>query len=167
MNPAVAPSPRRRTLHLLVALAAGILVLAGCSGGDDDTAEGETVLSSEPQVVDADDPAVADESSTTTAPTTTEPAPPAGRPTPLESAQTLYDAWFADDRVTAATVAEPDAVEAMWLTARGDYAVYNQCDSGEFGTSGCLFRGANGTIQFTMERRDDTWVVSTAFYSEP
>lgn len=64
-------------------------------------------------------------------------------------------------------MAEPDAVEAMWLTARGDYAVYNQCDSGEFGTSGCLFRGANGTIQFTMERRDDTWVVSTAFYSEP
>ena len=33
------------------------------------------------------------------------------------------------------------AIDAMWQTARGDYSLYNQCSTGEFDTSGCLFRG--------------------------
>lgn len=120
------------------------------------------------QEVEVGDGASVDATTTAAPAETTTTVPPAvGRPVPAEAVQVLYDAWHADDKVTAATVADPDAVEAMWQTVRGDYALYNQCDSGEFGTSGCLYRGANGTIQFTSERRGDAWVVVQAFYSAP
>ena len=64
-------------------------------------------------------------------------APPAttGLGAPIDSAQRLYDAWKADDRFTAGTVAEANAVEGMWATAPGDYAQYSGCDSAEFDTS--------------------------------
>ncbi len=103
---------------------------------------------------------------TTVAPATTVPAP-AGTPTPEAAADTLYQAFVAGDRTAAATVAEPAAVDAVFTASPGPYEPYRGCDTGEFDTSGCLYRdrSTNNTIQFDMERRDQVWVVSGAFFS--
>ena len=120
----------------------------------------------------SDDAATVDKPTTTVAPTTTA-APsttlpvPTGLPDQEAAAKKLYDAWFANDKVTAATVADLIAIDAMWKTAKGDYSLYNHCSTGEFDTSGCLFRGNNGTIQIDLEKRGDNWVVAGAFYSDP
>jgi len=144
----------------LVATALAI-VLAGCGGSasdDDATAVGNA--------------ATVDQTTTTTAPATstaptTAPVATTGLATQEETVRRLYDAWFADDKKTAATVADQTAIDGMWKTARGDYSLYNSCSTGEFDTSGCLYRGNNGTIQFTLERRGDFWIVIEAFYAEP
>jgi hypothetical protein len=160
-------SSRLRLLAFGALAVVGPLGIAAC-GSEGAEPAGEAEISDEAATL---------ETTTTAAPTTeatpTTPTTPTTEPTPLglfspeESAQALYDAWKADDRATAATLAEPAAVEGQWATAPGDYAVYNQCDSGEFGTSGCLFRGSGGTIQYTMEQREDRWVVVSAFFSAP
>ena len=84
----------------------------------------------------------------------------------LAAFDTISEAGSAVSEIISAGIV-PAAVEMMWQTAPGDYSIYNRCDSGEFGDSGCLFRGSNGTIQFTAERRADRWVVIQAFYSAP
>jgi hypothetical protein len=55
----------------------------------------------------------------------------------------------------------------MWATKPGDYHLYTECDSGEFGTSGCLYRSeaTKDTIQFNMEKRGNGWVILDAVYS--
>ncbi|HRW38065.1 MAG: hypothetical protein KDB04_14410 [Acidimicrobiales bacterium] len=157
------PLARARTA-LLVAALVGTLTLAGCSGSSGGSSEGTDV--GEAAAVESTTTTEAAPTTTAAPVATTAPAP-IGLFSPQESAQKLYDAWKADDRATAATLAEPTAVEEIWATAPGDYTLYNKCDSGEFGTSGCLFRGNNGTIQFTTERRGDRWVVIQAFFSGP
>jgi hypothetical protein len=136
------------------------LVLAGC-GSDDDgggTAKSQTSAS----VGDA----VTVTASSTTAPTTaTTVAGPVGTPEPHAAAQTLYDAWKAGDKARAATVAVPEAVAGVWAAAPGDYALYNECNTGEFGSSACLYRGDPGTIQFAMEQQGSAWVVVEAVFS--
>lgn len=104
---------------------------------------------------------------TTTAPTATAPPAPVGLASPREAAQRLYDTWKAGDRPSALVVATPAAVEGIWTTAPGDYSLYNDCDSAEFDTSGCLYRGNSGTIQFTMERHGAAWVVIEALFAAP
>lgn len=151
----------RAVAATLVAAALGILAPACSSGSSDATKDTKVSIG---------DGATVEQTTTTAAETTvaaTVPAAPTGLPEQEAAAVKLYDAWFADDRVTAATVADPAAVDAMWQTARGDYSLYNQCSTGEFDTSGCLFRGANGTIQIDLEKRGDNWVVAGAFYSDP
>ena len=152
----------RRSSALVVALAIGALALAGCSGSSDGASGGGTKVG---DAATLQSTTTATAPSTTAGPTTT--AAPIGLFSPEETVRKLYDAWKADDKATAATLAEPDAVAMMWQTAPGDYSLYNHCDSGEFGDSGCLFRGNNGTIQFTAERRGDRWVIIQAFYSAP
>ena len=103
---------------------------------------------------------------TTTEATTTVPKL-VGLPDQEAVANKLYDAWVADDKATAATVADPVAIDAIWLAKKGNYSLYNSCSTGEFDTSGCLFRGNEGTIQIDLEKRGDNWVVAGAFYAEP
>ncbi len=154
----------RAVAATLVAAAIGLLAPA-CSSGGDDAARDKTATVS-------DSAARVDKTTTTaeaatTAPPTTAPAAPIGLPDQEAVATTLYDAWIADDKVTAATVADQAAIDAIWPAAKGDYSLYNSCSTGEFDTSGCLFRGNNGTIQIDLEKRGDNWVVAGAFYSEP
>lgn len=147
-----------------VAAAIGLLAPA-CSGSSDGAKGGPAKVSDDAAVVDQG-------SSTTTAaptPTTTTTAPivTTGLEDQEAVATRFYDAWFADDKVTAATVADQAAIDAMWQAKRGDYSLYNHCSTGEFDTSGCLFRGNLGTIQIDLEKRGDNWVVAGAFYSDP
>lgn len=154
------PHPTPRTVALAAALSMLALGAAGCSGGSSDAGPAKV----------SDNAANVDATTTTAAPTTTVATtlPPAvGLPDQEAAATRLYDAWFADDKVTASTVADPAAVTAMWKTARGDYSLYNSCSTGEFDTSGCLFRGNLGTIQIDLEKRGANWVVAGAFYSAP
>lgn len=157
-------SPRRLLpTSLAIALA---LLLAACGSTSDEPAA-EPQISDEAATLDSTT-APASTAPPSTEATTTAPAAPIGLFSPEESAQALYDAWKADDRATAATLAVPAAIEGQWATAPGDYAVYNACDSAEFDTSGCLFRGAGGTIQYTMEKAaGDRWIVTAAFFSAP
>jgi hypothetical protein len=155
-------APRRRRLLAATALAL-TATLAAC--GSEAEPAGEAEVSEDAASIDS---TTTPTTAPTTAATTTAPAAPVGLFSPGESAQALYDAWKADDRATAATLALPEAIEGQWATAPGDYAVYNQCDSAEFDTSGCLYRGAGGTIQYTMEKADgDRWVVVSVFFSAP
>ena len=162
-----------RTRPALAALGlglAGTLALAGCgAAGSDGAGSDDVEIGADAPTTDVETPATDTEPTESTQPAPDTPAPAAttGMAEPREAALRLYDAWFADDRATAATIAEPEAVEEMWKTARGDYSIYSGCDSAEFTVSGCLFRGANGTIQMTMERRGDLWIVIEAFYAEP
>ena len=159
------PALRRpRTSALLLLLVASICSwsLTGCGGSDGGSGSGGTTVS-----VDIGDPATATSApatSATTATTATTGAP-VGLADPHEAAKRLYDAWKANDKVTAATVAEASAVESMWQTVPGDYALYNNCNTGEFGSSACLYRGDPGTIQFAMEQHGALWVVVEAVFS--
>ena len=103
---------------------------------------------------------------TTTATTTTLPGP-VGVPEGEAAAHRLYDAWVANDRAAAATIADPAAIDAVFAAPKGTYELYRGCDTGEFGTGGCLFRNRanNNTIQIDLEKRDSGWVVSGAFFS--
>ena len=152
---------------MLVLAVAFLAAACGSSGGSDGSKAG----TSKPQI---GEPATVEKTSstdtaettaTTAAPAT--PAAPTGSPSPREAAQRLYDTWKAGDRPSALLVATPDAVDGMFATAPGDYSLYNDCDSGEFDTSGCLFRGNSGTIQFNMERKGAAWVVVEALFSAP
>ncbi|WP_426572370.1 hypothetical protein [Aquihabitans sp. McL0605] len=155
------PRPSTRAVAAtLLAAALGVLAPA-CSSGSSDAKPTDTKVS-------LGGAAEVDKSTTTSAAPTTTVAPvPTGLPDQEAAAKKLYDAWFANDKVTAATVADPMAVDAMWKTAKGDYSLYNHCSTGEFDTSGCLFRGNNGTIQIDLEKRNGNWVVAGAFYSDP
>lgn len=155
------PSTRAVAATFLAA-AIGLLVPA-CGGSGSDTTKDTSVGISDGASVDK---ATSTTAATTTVATTV-PVTPTGLPEQEAAAKRFYDAWFADDKATAATVADPAAIEAMWLTARGDYSLYNKCSTGEFDTSGCLFRGNNGTIQIDLEKRNGNWVVAGAFYSDP
>jgi hypothetical protein len=149
----------RAVAATVIAAAIGILAPACSSGGSD--AASDTTTSSAPTTTEAP--------VTTAAPveTTAAPAAPVGLPGQEEVAQKLYDAWIADDEVTAATVADPMAIDNLWRAPKGEYSLYNQCSSGEFDTSGCLFRGAGGTIQIDLEKRGENWVVAGTFWSDP
>jgi hypothetical protein len=164
--PFARPSTRAVTATL-VAAAIGLLAPACSSGsGSDSGKDAEVEVTGGTPVERATTTTTTAAEGETTVPTTA-PAAPAGLPDQEAAAKKLYDAWFADDKVTAATVADPLAIDAMWQTARGDYSLYNQCSTGEFDTSGCLFRGNLGTIQIDLEKRGDRWVVAGAFYSDP
>lgn len=175
-------SPRRPPLRRLayLAVAAALLVAAGCSksdGGSDGTVgAGDTrPRIASPATVDqtttAAGPATPSTASTTTTgvtvPPPATPPPPTGEASPRAAADRLYETWKAGDRPSALVVATPEAVDGIWATAPGDYVLYNDCDSAEFDTSGCLFRGDSGTIQFTMERQGQAWVVIEALFSAP
>lgn len=145
-----------RRLAATVALSGALTVLAACgSSGSSDS--GSTTVTT-----------AAAAATTTTAPVTTTTLPATvGTPTAEETAKALYAAWNADDRVAAAKVAEPAAIDAVWKAVKGSYEFYSACDSGEFGTGGCLYRDrATGqTIQIDMEKRGENWVAVGAFYS--
>jgi hypothetical protein len=153
----------RAVAATLAAAAIGILAPA-CSSGGSDAARDKTATIS-------DSAATLDKTTTTTAVTTTEATTTVpklvGLPDQEAVANKLYDAWVADDKATAATVADPVAIDAIWLAKKGNYSLYNSCSTGEFDTSGCLFRGNEGTIQIDLEKRGDNWVVAGAFYAEP
>lgn len=159
----VARTRRLRTIVVAAALVAGV---AACSG--DDVAEDEPA--GEVELIPAQS-TVVDDPTDGPDPEPTEPEPEVAEPTgasdPAAAATTLYDASVAGDRATAATVAEPDAVDAAFAVGPGPYALYSACDSGEFDISGCLFRDrtTDNTIQFDMERRGDGWVVVNVFAS--
>ena len=158
----LAPRTRRfATLALVVASAASAIITGACTKSDPES-KGPTKLG----------PAVTVTSTSTTAvpaSTTTTPAAkaPVGMPDGETAARRLYDAWVANDRAAAATIADPAAIDAVFAAPKGTYELYRGCDTGEFGTGGCLFRNRanNNTIQIDLEKRATGWVVSGAFFS--
>lgn len=164
-------APRSLPRRLAVVALAGVLGLAasGCSGSDAEGGDGSGAEVGDAATLQTtttvEQPTAS--TSTTEAPTTTAaPTVAVGRPEAEGAAQALYDAWKAGDRVAAGQVADPAAIEGIWLTTPGDYSLYNNCDTGEFATGGCLFRGDTGTIQIDLEKRGDNWVVATVFYAD-
>jgi hypothetical protein len=178
-------SPRRpyRRSRLAAALALTVALgaaTAACTTSDSDGApKGSTKVGDAATVQSTTSkpkaPTTTASNTASTTTSTTAPAATTGRGTPADAAQALYDAWKVGDRAAALNVADATAVDGIWKTAPGDYALYNKCDTAEFGkdtglgssTSGCLFRGNSGTIQFSMEQRGDAWVVVEAFFAEP
>lgn len=147
-------------------MAISLLLGAAACGSGDDTA---TTTTGDTEIGDAatldTSTTVAESTSSSESATETSLAAPVGAPDPEAAVTILYDAWKADDRVTAATVAEPFAVDGIFEAAEGDYSLYNRCNTGEFGQSSCLYRGSAGTIQFSMVDRGGAWVVTTAIFS--
>lgn len=151
------PRDLRTTSLLLAALLAVVapLLAAGCSSSGSD---GSSTTRPRPATTT---------STSTTVPATTTTLALAGAAHPADAAAVLYAAWKANDQSLAKRVATPEAVTGMWATKPGDYRLYTECDSGEFGTSGCLYRSdaTRDTIQFNMERQGDGWVVLDAVYA--
>lgn len=161
MSPRPCSVPRsRRRAAALACVGALALGLAACGASNDDGKAPGTASIGEPATVEKT-------SSTTGPPATTTTAGPAGLAEADRAAAALYTAWKADDRTAAAAVAEQTAVDGIWASAPGDYALYNRCNTGEFDGAGCLYRGSAGTIQFSMEKRDALWVVVEAVFSAP
>ncbi len=168
VSPASPRPPRRRVRRAgagpLVAVVLVVAVLvAGCSSKQSDAGADEPSVGSA-ATVDA-----SSTTTTTTAPTTTTTtSPPAvGKPDARDVAQTLYDAWVANDRALAATVADQPAIDGMFTAIPGPYQLYSGCDTGEFDTGGCLFRdrSTNNTIQVDLEKRNGNWVAAFAYFS--
>jgi hypothetical protein len=156
----VHPRPIARSLAVALLCAALAVGVAACSGSSDEATPATTTAAPAPSTT------------TTTAATTAPPTPttlpaPVGRPEAKDAALVLYDAWTKGDRVGAAQVADPAAIDAFFLSVPGPYELYRGCDTGEFDTGGCLFRdrSTNNTIQVDVERRDGNWVVAGAFFS--
>ncbi|CAN5420002.1 hypothetical protein BH10ACT1_BH10ACT1_10540 [soil metagenome] len=133
---------------------------AGCSGSSD----GQQASTSGTVATTT---TVAPTTATTVPPTTTTALEPVGAATPADATAALYAAFQAGDRAAAAKVAGQPAIDAIFAAVPGPYEPYRGCDTGEFGTSGCLYRdrSTNHTIQFDLEKVGDAWVVQTAFYS--
>ncbi len=159
----VAPRARPRHALLLVAVALGLLA-TGC--GDDEPSGGGPSEIGDAVTIDREATTTTATSATTEATPTTAPAP-TGAPSPEAASEALYQAFVAGDRAAAAVVAEPPAIEAVFAATPGSYGAYRGCDTGEFDTSGCLYRdrATDHTIQFDLERRDAAWVVTGAFFS--
>lgn len=159
------PSPRTRPLRsfAVAALAVGLVVGGAACSSDGESGSGDASLVPPESII------APENTTSTTDPdaTTTTLAPPVGSPDGASAALSLYNAWVANDRNAAATVAEPAAIDAIWAAVPGPYELYRGCDTGEFGTGGCLFRdrSTNHTIQIDLEKRDTGWVVTNAFYS--
>ncbi|MCB1031203.1 MAG: hypothetical protein KDA95_07680 [Acidimicrobiales bacterium] len=156
-------SKRKFTAAALGAAMAISLGLGACGGSSDEPSD--TKIDDNAASIDATETTTTEVAPEQT--TTTVAAAPTGLPDQQDVVLKFYDAWFADDRVTAATVADQMAIDNMWKTPRGDYHAYNKCSTGEFDTSGCLYRGNLGTIQFDLEKRGDNWVVAGAMFSDP
>ncbi|MCU1357605.1 MAG: hypothetical protein JWM89_3023 [Acidimicrobiales bacterium] len=163
MSPARPPRCRLGALVLAIGL---VVAAAGCttSEGSDGASPRQKPDIGSAATLQATTSTAGD--TTTTATKATVPAT-TGVTDALEAAQKLYDAWKAGDHAGAAQVATQEAVDGIWATPPGDYAPYNHCDTGEFTTGGCLFRGNSGTIQFDLEKRGDLWVVVGAVFAEP
>lgn len=161
--PSAITRPRLRpvTATALTALLS-LGALAGC-GGDDEGGIDRDAPAEVGSATSVTNTTATSAPATTAGPTTA--PPPVGVADPEEAAATLYAAWKIGDRATAASVAEPAAVEGVWAAAPGDYRLYNKCNTGEFGQSSCLFRGDPGTIQFNMKQHETTWVVTGAIFS--
>ncbi len=150
-------APRTRRFALVAALA---ITTGACTKSDN-----------EPKHPTKLGPAVTVTStSPTTAPRSTTPTTavaPVGVPDGETAARRLYDAWVANDRAAAAKIADAAAIDAVFSAPKGTYELYRGCDTGEFGTGGCLFRNRanNNTIQIDLEKRATGWVVSGAFFS--
>lgn len=169
MSIASRPARRLASLALVMALPVGAIACGSNSDGEPESG------------TDIGDAVTLDASSTTTTappttvrtaapPTTAAPttvAEPVGVPEAAAAATKLYDAWVAGDRATAATIADPAAVEGIFAAVPGPYELYRDCDTGEFDTGGCLFRdrSTNNTIQVDLEKRESGWVVSGTFFS--
>lgn len=154
---------RRFATLALVVVSAALAITAGACTKSDDEPKGPTKLG--PAVTVTSTSTTAVPASTTT--TTTAKATPVGVPELETAARRLYDAWVANDRAAAATIADPAAIDAVFAAPKGTYELYRGCDTGEFGTGGCLFRNRanNNTIQIDLEKRASGWVVSGAFFS--
>lgn len=156
--------PARRSLAVGAFAALSVVLVAGCSGSSDDRGSTGSDIA-EPATLQATSSSTA--VPTSAAPATTAPPAPVGAATPADASAALYAAFVAGDRAAAARVAEPVAIDAVFAAAPGPYQPYRGCDTGEFGTSGCLYRdrSTNHTIQFDLERRGTAWVVTSGFYS--
>lgn len=155
--PPLRSAPSRRLATALACAAAIPVLLAGCSSSGSDSTATTTAPATTTTTTEA----------TTTAAETTTTLALAGAAHPADAAAVVYAAWKANDQALAKRVATPEAVFGMWATKPGDYRLYTECDSGEFGTSGCLYRSeaTKDTIQFNMEKRGDGWVVLDAVYA--
>ena len=153
---------------VVVALGVGAVACGSDAGGGSESGTESGTEIGEAVTLEASSTTTTSLATTTTtaAPPTTA-AEPSGLPDPAAAATKLYDAWVAGDRATAATIADPAAVEAIFAAAPGPYQLYRGCDTGEFDTGGCLFRdrSTNNTIQVDVERRASGWVVSGTFFS--
>lgn len=160
------PSARRRTRAIGLLVSAVLLLSAGCGGEDQDAGDPETPTEIG-EGISIENPELTTTTLEPAAPSTTAHPPPVGRPEPADAARFLYDAWGLDDRALALTVAEPEAVDAMFEAPPGPYELYRGCDAGEFDTGGCMFRDrtTNNTLQVNLERRADQWVVTGVIFS--
>jgi hypothetical protein len=166
MSSSPAPTSLARRVATLAVTLLAVASLAACGSDDGDAATDPTVTAEIGDAATVTSSTAAAPEPEPSEPPATEPAAPVGAADPGEAAATLYAAWKAGDRTVAATVADPVAVDGVFAAAPGDYALYNRCDTGEFGSSSCLYRGDPGTIQFAMTERDGTWVVTNAIFSE-
>ena len=157
---------RRPAVATFVILAAAALVLGGCSSDKKSSGPTTTAKVEIGQAATVTSGAKTSKTTTSTATTaTTAVAGPTGTPGADQAAAALYAAWKGGDRTAAGTVADPVAVEGIFAATPGDYALYNKCNTGEFGSAECLYRGSGGTIQFRMTQRGPNWVVASAFFS--
>ncbi|MGZ8766262.1 MAG: hypothetical protein ACXW2C_11290 [Acidimicrobiia bacterium] len=131
---------RRRTLVIVVVVL--VLIAAAAAGWwffvRDDDSSSPTSTSSSSTSLSSSSSTTSSTSSSSTSSTTT-PTTPAD---PQAYAETLFSAWAADDRATAATVADQAAIDSLFATPSSEAAAYT--------FSGC--EGAAGSIFCTWTR---------------
>lgn len=145
----------RRALILLLVAAAGCV----SDDADDDAAPTSTTA-----IVSTSSSST---TSTTEPPTTTTLPPPTPRATPTEAVDYLLGAWQAGDRPGALTVAEPDAVDALFAIpaeqpeARG----CNEPPPGFGAPTYCVYRLVAGELQVRAAEVEGGFVVDQVVLS--
>jgi hypothetical protein len=98
---------------------------------------------------------------TTVPPPTTTTVPPQPQATPGAAATRLIDAWHAGDRVTAAVVASPAAVDVVFGIPPGTMQARG-CNQSGVSPSYCVYRTSVGELQLKLTNDGPGWLVADA-----
>ena len=76
--------------------------------------------------------------------------------TPESAAKSLWNAWQANDKTTAAKYATPKAINFIWKEKISEYELEN-CDKYD-GKTHCFYRhNSGGVLNLTMQKVGKTW----------
>jgi hypothetical protein len=141
-----------RGMRLL--LVASVVGAGACSSGSGDAAVTTTTVP--PTVLTTQPPSTP--TSPATLSTTSSTVAQVPRPSPLEAATALLDAWRAADRIAALSVADLVAVDTMFFIPVQP-AESRGCNQGATDPTYCVYRLEAGELQLKVGKAGEGWLV--------
>jgi len=142
---------RARAVPIAVVIGVALLACSSCSAPSAQPPSSTTTTT-------------APTTTTTIAPTTTTlPIVPA--PSAAEAANAFIAAWRNSDPGAAASIATPEAIDAVFRAGDPGRVENRGCDTPVEGPVLCVYRTAVGEVQVRVQPRSDGWFVDQAIVS--